>query len=84
MITDQYTYKIGKLSFRFPKADCQPNSPRVVMMNEEHIGICPTDDMPTANQIARLISRAVHIHNATRTDSFGGADGCDLNPKKGH
>ena len=28
----------------------------------------------------RLIGR----HNATRTDSFGGADGCDLTPKKGN
>ena len=68
MITDQYTYKIGKLSFRFPKADCHPNSPRVVIMNDEHLGICPTDHLPTANQIARLISRAIHVHNKEITE----------------
>lgn len=62
MLTDEYKYIIGKNTFQFPVSDCSPNSKRVFVMNGITLGVCPTDDMGAANQIARLVSRACHIN----------------------
>ena len=58
MITNDYTFTIGKDVFQFHK-DPHPNSKRGCKINGQFIGLCPTDDMATANQIARLIVRAI-------------------------
>jgi hypothetical protein len=75
MMSNDFTYIIGKMEFQFPK-DCHPNSKRHVTMNGHSLGLCPTEDLTTANQIARLISRAVHIHNAAGHRESGDAAGC--------
>jgi hypothetical protein len=81
MMSDGFKYIIGKLEFQFPK-DCHPNSKRVVTLNGQQLGLCPTEDLATAGQIARLISRAIHSHNAAAHRSFGEADGCDNSQKE--
>jgi hypothetical protein len=68
MISRDYIFVCGKYQFAFPK-DTHPNSKRSVVCNGFTLGICPTDDLATANQIARLIVRAIALTNRWEGES---------------